>query len=384
MKQDLEPWVVETARRPLAFAQVREDPLLDWFVANGKAGRGARIIMVASGGCTAAVLAAVSEASHIHLVDPNPAQLALTRLKLHALYTLNPDERLGLFGHQSWIPSSGNGDKPFAQMLKALGLKRDSREKQLSQMLKALGLKRDILGPLSWVAEVGPDHAGRYEGLFAKLRERLEPVQTELHAVLELNDPAEQAGRTTHETALCQGLHRALDDVMALPNLIALFGEGATRNRIEPFAKHFARRTRHALATMRANVNAYLWQMYRGIYPPNVSAPWFTAPAPMDWPEITWSNTVMTEALANVREPFDFVHLSNILDWLSEEEARITLELAAAALKQGGYVFIRQLNSTLDIPTLGPAFDWQRDLARELHSADRSFFYRDLHLGRKR
>jgi S-adenosylmethionine-diacylglycerol 3-amino-3-carboxypropyl transferase len=153
---------------------------------------------------------------------------------------------------------------------------------------------------------------------------------------------------------------------------------------VEPFAKHFARRTRHAFATLPANVNPYLWQMYRGCYPPNVPAPWFSAAAPDTWPEISWSNTVMTEALAQVREPVDFVHLSNILDWLSPEEAGATLGLAAAALKPGGYVLIRQLNSTLDIPGLGPAFDWQRDQARELHAADRSFFYRDLHLGRKR
>ena len=365
MTEPLEPWVMETARWPLAFAQVREDPWIDLWVVE-QIGSGAHIMMVASGGCTSALLAAKGDADRIHLVDPNPAQLALSRLKLHALRQFDVDQRLGLFGHQPWIWPNR------------------SREKQLADFLDQLGLPHAILGPLPWVAELGPDHAGRYEGLFAKLRERLAPVHAELHGVLEMSDPAEQARRTTHETTLCQGLHRALDDVMALPNLIALFGEGATRNRGEPFAKHFARRTRHAFATLQAKVNPYLWQMYRGAYPPGVPAPWFVAAAPSAWPEITWSNTVMTEALAKVREPVDFVHLSNILDWLAPDEARTTLELAAAALRPGGYVLIRQLNSTLDIPSLGPAFDWQREQSRILHPADRSFFYRDLHLGRKR
>lgn len=365
MTQPLESRVLETARRPLAFAQVREDPLLDLWVLE-QIGPGASMIMVASGGCTAALLAAKGDARRIHLVDPNPAQLALARLKLHALRNLDRDQRLGLLGHQPWIGLNGN------------------RAHELAVVLDELRLPRDVLGPLPWVAELGPDHAGRYEGLFAKLRERLAPVRADLHAVLELNNSGEQARRTVHETALCQGLHRALDDVMALANLVALFGEGATRNPVEPFAKHFARRTRHALATMHAAVNPYLWQMYRGCYPPDHPAPWFAAAAPSVWPEVTWSNTVMTDALAQVREPVDFVHLSNILDWLSPDEARNTLELAARALKPGGWVLIRQLNSTLDIPASGPDFAWKPEQARILHAADRSFFYRDLHLGRKR
>ena len=58
---------------------------------------------------------------------------------------------------------------------------------------------------------------------------------------------------------------------------------------------------------------------------------------------------------------YDFVHLSNILDWLSAEEAGRLLARAAAVLRAGGAVLIRQLNSTLEIPPLGPDFEWQPD-----------------------
>ena len=92
----------------------------------------------------------------------------------------------------------------------------------------------------------------------------------------------------------------------------------------------------------------------------------------------------MAAALQEAREEFDFVHLSNILDWLTPEEALTTLDLAASALRRGGWVLLRQLNSTLDIPNLGPGFSWQRGDAEFLHARDRSFFYRQLHLGRKR
>jgi len=92
----------------------------------------------------------------------------------------------------------------------------------------------------------------------------------------------------------------------------------------------------------------------------------------------------MTEALTAAPAAFDFVHLSNILDWLVPEKARTTLELAWQALRPGGWTLIRQLNSTLDIPGLGRRFDWLTPEAKGLHARDRSFFYRALHLGRKR
>jgi S-adenosylmethionine-diacylglycerol 3-amino-3-carboxypropyl transferase len=93
---------------------------------------------------------------------------------------------------------------------------------------------------------------------------------------------------------------------------------------------------------------------------------------------------VMTEALWRARGEYDFVHLSNILDWLNPEQARVTLDLAHAALRPGGWTLIRQLNSTLDIPASGPGFSWRAEEALALHARDRSYFYRALHLGRKR
>jgi len=60
------------------------------------------------------------------------------------------------------------------------------------------------------------------------------------------------------------------------------------------------------------------------------------------------------------------------------------LERTSKALRPGGWTLIRQLNSTLDIPSLGTGFEWRADLAERLHSQDRSFFYRNLHVGIKR
>src|SRR5690242_762237 len=98
MDDMLPSWVAEAAKLPVAFAQVREDPLLDdWIVSqlNPKA----RIIMIASGGCTLAFLAARGRAGRIDVVDPNPAQIALARLKIHLLQNVDRADRLALLGH---------------------------------------------------------------------------------------------------------------------------------------------------------------------------------------------------------------------------------------------------------------------------------------------
>lgn len=361
MPNSLPEWVRTAQELPLAFAQVREDPQIDRFVVE-RAGAAVRVCMVASGGCTAAVLATMPNVAAIHLVDANPAQIALTRLKLRLLQTERAPVRRALIS---------NGEMAFFD-----------RADRLTDELAALGLSPDAMGALGDVSILSPDFAGRYEECFAELQRELKSHKAELDSALRLSDPAKQAPRVAPDTPLGRRLDEALDTVMSLPNLVALFGEGATRNPVEPFSRHFAGRIRHAFATLPAATNPFLWQMLAGCYPPGYAADWYALPAPAKLPEVTWQQAFMADALRERPGEFDVVHLSNILDWLSPGEATATLEVAAQALRPGGRVIIRQLNSTLDIPASGPMFAWED--TRELHARDRSFFYRALHLGQKR
>lgn len=72
-------WAVQASRLPLAFAQVREDPQLDLEII-AQHPKHPVIVMIASGGETAIQVARQLPAQ-LHLVDMNPAQLAITRLK---------------------------------------------------------------------------------------------------------------------------------------------------------------------------------------------------------------------------------------------------------------------------------------------------------------
>ncbi|HIG29527.1 MAG TPA: DUF3419 family protein [Verrucomicrobiales bacterium] len=355
-------WVREAAALPVGFAQVREDPLLDLWVVNQLAGE-AHVIMIASGGCSAAILATSPKVTRLHMVDPNPAQLALSRLKLRLLATTNPATRIALLGH---------APMPTAE-----------RQKRLKSEWVALSLPIDALGTPAFVARIGPDHVGRYECVFDALRKDLSSDAATLAALLQLHDPAEQQLRVAPSTKLGRRLDEALDSVMALPNLVRLFGEKATKNPVESFSRHFARRLRCILAAIPADRNPYLWQMLKGCYPKDSVSPWLTEAKPNHMPKVTSSGSPMAEALAEASGSFDLVLLSNILDWLSVKEARATLALAWEALRPGGLIFIRQLNSDLDIPSLESKFTWLTAQANDLHARDRSFFYRALHLGRK-
>jgi S-adenosylmethionine-diacylglycerol 3-amino-3-carboxypropyl transferase len=81
---------------------------------------------------------------------------------------------------------------------------------------------------------------------------------------------------------------------------------------------------------------------------------------------------------------FDFVHASNILDWLEESDARRLLDAAARALRPGGWILVRQLNSTLDIRGLGGGFAWDESTSSSFLERDRSYFYSAIHAGVRR
>ncbi len=150
-----------------------------------------------------------------------------------------------------------------------------------------------------------------------------------------------------------------------------------------PFADHFIQRVHVAFTTLLTARNPYLWSLLVGGYPDNDPIDWLRLPTLKKLADLRWTKADMVSALTLVPDAYDVVHLSNILDWLSPDAATHTLNQAWQALRPGGYVIIRQLNSSLPIRTLGSPFQWLQAESTRLHAQDRSFFYRDLHVGRK-
>lgn len=355
-------WVEAAASLPLAFAQVREDPLIDAELV-GQFDRPPRVLMIASGGETAAWLSTRSVAS-LHLVDLNAAQLNLTRLKLHLLTKATESERLRWLGHES-MPA-------------------EAREKALIPCLRELGLADDALGPLPLISRFGPDQCGRYEWLFARMRDRLADSGDEISELMTMRDPKTQARRVAKGTPLGDRIDDAMDEVMDLSRLVRIFGPDATANRMQPFSKHFAQQTRLALSRSAAADNPFLHQIFLGSFV-GPMWPWLAAPIQTAVPPVRYTNSSMDDHLQTAADQsYDFIHLSNILDWIDPSEANRLLVHARRCLTPGGLVVIRQLNSRLDIPAVDCGLEWLEDRADRLHASDRSFFYRRLHVGTRR
>lgn len=151
----------------------------------------------------------------------------------------------------------------------------------------------------------------------------------------------------------------------------------------QAFFNHFKERLRIYLSEHLASKSPWMAHLLLGCFH-DTTFPWMSGDSFSVFPYIHYINENMETVLQQSSgEQYHVIHLSNILDWLSPDEAENTLSLAFDALKPGGVVIIRQLNSTLDIPAAGVDFLWDLKLSDEFLNADRSFFYRHFYLGFK-
>ncbi len=357
-------WAMQASRLPLAFAQVREDPQLDLEIISQLPDHPV-IVMIASGGETA-IQVARHQPVQLHLVDMNPAQLAMTRLKWHLAEACTAAESRALLGHDAMNPPD--------------------RSVRLAQLLKQLDLASDTFGPPEQVAAWGPDFSGRYERTFAELQRELAPIAAEIQRVLKSSEESLRATAFFEpDTESGRVFDAAFERVMSLPNLVCLFGKDATQNPRQSFAAHFAWRTRLSLARPDRTRNPFLWQLLVGRFPSTAAYDWLL-PVSNDRPFRTLKPQLHSARMIDVLQTFDptsvdLVHLSNILDWLSPDQATETLRCAHRVLKPGGRLILRQLNSTLGIPELDSRLTWDSSLGDRLAEQDRSLFYPKIFVG---
>lgn len=362
MSSEYSTWLENARALPVAFAQVREDPRLDLAVVE-RLPDDANVVMIGSGGCTAAVLACNRKLSQLHVVDPNPSQIALCKVKLHLLKHFDPQSRLAVLGHSKTTP--------------------DQRAQMVEEFASTLGLQTSTFGPIEVVSRLGLDYCGRYEAVFSELQREIASSEDFVRDVLKLSDISAQRTSLENGRDFYSSLTVALNKVMSQSNLVALFGEDATNNGVIPFSDHFRLRLQESIRTLPNASNPYIWQFLAGRYPADIKIPWLHLSKADYLAQVRFRISTITEELSAYHDEVDFVHLSNVLDWLSEEEASKTLRLAFDALREGGFVLIRQLNSTSGIRNLSSRFHWLEHESARLHSMDRSFFYRAIHLGRK-
>ena len=366
-------WAANAARLPLAFSQVREDPRIDLQLTR-ELPKGSSIIMIASGGDTAIQLARFGcqsgSVSRIHLVDMNAAQIALTRFKWLLATSTDADDAAAMLGHEP--------------------MNSELRRRRTLEIFDHLDVPEDIFGPVDFVAQAGPDHVGRYELTFAELRKEMDSQKHAINKLLTSSDTSAAARMLDSSSEPGWQLDNALARVMSQRNLVELFGAKATQNPRRPFWEHFAERIRLTASRIPPSSNPFLWQILAGRFPKGHRFDWlqdveFEVTISPQRIEQIYHRGCMNDVLESLRPcSIDLIHLSNILDWLTHDEATATLKTASKILKPGGRIIIRQLNSTLDIVSLNDEIQWDLQAGTQFELQDRSFFYPGVYAGTRR
>lgn len=353
--------VISSPPSEITFSQVREDVEAEREVLRRVAAlqqRPLRVLVVASGGCSALALLADPRVATLDAVDPNPAQLQLTRLRAQAVQALSVSEQLTMLG-------GVDGATPHGR----LALYRRMRDGLPDGTRAFWDARTDQIA-------FGLNRVGRFEQVFRELAAEftvygLDPVERPAEALIHRSWPA------------------IFDRTFRLERLVEAFGRSAVQysSRI-PFAEHFSQAFADALQRYEPSQNYFLYQIFRDAYPPGPSG----RPAYLQ-PEAQAGLAVRAQAGLSLYEgslrdllgpltaagAYDLIQISNITDWMSRETMRQLLAEIAAALAPGGSVIARRLNGDYDLAEeLAQHLVVDRRLSARLLAADRSFIYREL------
>ena len=315
---------------PLQFAVVREDPRVEFEVLERHPAR--RALLVASGGCTALALAARRPELELTLVDPNPAQLQWVERKVEGLANLDRAEGRLAFNidcdDPQGLSEAGNFEalfRSYRRFLFEFAVERSELESAFRAERALEPLVRDLLDHPYW------------------------PVAHAMH--------------------------------FGAPLLEAMFGPDATQHA-EPgsYPDYFRRVFERGLTRPDARDNPFLHHVFLGHYLDRPGClPEFLARPPRDPRYVA-----LEQSLGEVEDfgRYDFIGLSNVMDWMGPEDVAGLLGRLRAEARPGATVLWRQLNNDRDLQEqLAPEFRFDRDLQVRLHRADRSLFYSSLHVG---
>lgn len=339
----------EALSRPLKFAQMREDPLMELqLIAENGARSG---FFIGSGGCTVAAVAALGGLEHMVVADPNPAQMAMVELKLHLL-SFPTKKRAEILGH--------------------MPMNHDIRSQVITDLLNRIENQKNVMGDIKEIGIHGPDFFGRFEWLLEKMREAFGESCEFIDAAI--------CGNNIN--GIENYLKTGISEAFTLPILHTLFGKEFTSNNFQTFTQYFI--TQILIALERNPQQNNFLKKFLQPHNKNQDLPlWMNAPDSEVGANIERYTMNAQEVLNEFSGDHDIIHLSNILDWMSSEESQKTLTQSYHALNKNGVVIVRQLNSNVDIPSLAPNFFWEVKNGLVLSKEDNSFLYRNIYIGRK-
>jgi S-adenosylmethionine-diacylglycerol 3-amino-3-carboxypropyl transferase len=307
------------------FAVVREDPDVEHALVRKT--RAKRVLVVASGGCTALTLAHREPQIEVTGFDFSEAQLQQVRDKQAAV---------------------ARGD------LRALNVGDDSA--------------------------VGLNQRGEFESLFRTLRRFVEEMVAPPASLARYFDgatPAPERASLLRSWTANEYWPVAFSLCFHDELLHAMFGRAATQHA-EPgsYPGYFQRAFERGLARDYGLRNPFLAHVLLGAYLPAHPPDYVHARRELPL-------TLVRGELTEVPDPsrFDLVSVSNIFDW-SDDTLVARWAESLRVLRPRAAVVIRQLNNRRDVRRFfAPAFAFDDALGGELLARDRSLFYEAIHVG---
>jgi S-adenosylmethionine-diacylglycerol 3-amino-3-carboxypropyl transferase len=302
----------------IKFAVVREDPDVEHALClRSKAGR---VLVVASGGCTALTLKHRIPGLSVTAFDFSAAQLAHVGDKRAAV--ARGDLRALSVGDDS--PDALNQRGEFESLFRTL-----------RRFLEEMVMPRESIARYFAAGTTSADRRALVE---AWRSSRYWPV------------------------AFSLALHDAL--------LEAMFGPAATQHAGKgSYPGYFQRAFERRLLRADGPANPFLAHVLLGAYLPDRAPDYVHAGRALDV-ELVHGELAAVPDLGR----FDLVSLSNVFDW-SDDALVARWGESLRALRPGAAIVVRQLNNQRDVARLLPGFGLDAALGDELLSRDRSLFY---------
>lgn len=360
-----------SAPPPVYFAQVREDAEVDRSVVRETKAR--RVVMIASGGCTAlSLLSDVVES--VVAVDQNPAQCAVVALRLAALVALDRNAHLAFIG-----------ERPATDRLVVY-------ERSVAPLLNAPA--RSYFDDHPEAVENGVQHCGVTERFYRFVGENLrrsivaDPVW---RALFNAPDAAIRAA-LIDEHFRSETFRSALRVLLSRTTHLEFFPASMFEQAAEhDFGDFFLERFEACVAARDQRDNYFLHQVLfaRYVEGRKRGTPYYLSPAGYEEARRNAHKlTVLTAHIAPVlrdRTDVDAVLLSNVFDWASAREQGVLADAACHATRPRGVVLFRNMLADPPLPEpfrRGLLIDerWGKQLATQ----ERSMLYRRVVVGRRR
>lgn len=306
---------------PIQFAVVREDPLIEAEVVSQH--KRTNLLMVGSGGCSALSLGALFPDLEITAFDFNLAQIQLAQTK------------------NEYLTATENFNKVFN---------------------------------IEDASPEGLNQCGNFESLFKGFREFIFDFILKYDQMRCLF--SEKTSRDKIESQLIN--HRywsvAFDLFFHDSLLRMMFGDAAIQHAPHgSYPKYFQRVFEEALLRQDASQNYFLHHVLLGHYldDPHCLPPYLIKRQKSDHIQYIHGDLKAIPALGD----YDFIQLSNIMDWMDVEQNREIGHLIHEYTTPGTVVLIRQLNNAQPVLDYFPNFKVDESLSETLLAQDRSIFY---------